>query len=158
MPVLYQGNAGRVIAVPDQSAAGLLQLVNLQGVGGIISYSLHGSIITGVETQRASNAQFNHTVGNAIYASVFGDRVGQMIIKGTSFPPLCGTDKFSDTHGFEKLWEWYNSNRIAYSAATVRAILGRSRVVDGFLLGMTTSAGDAESRSTNFTMTVSLLP
>jgi hypothetical protein len=158
MPVIFEGNAGRVFAVPDRVASGLIQLANISGDGGILSYTLHNTIITGIGVGTAGNQQFLHTLGNDVYVYVFGDRVGQLELRGISFADSCPSSNSSEPHGFEKLLGWYNANRLAVRRDPVRAIIGRDTVIDGFVTGLTGDSEDAQNRSIRFRMQLTLLP
>jgi len=158
MPVIYEGNAGRVFAVPDRVATGLIQIANISGEGGQISYTTHNTIITGVGISTSGNYQFLHTIGNDIYVYVFGDRMGTLELKGLSFADQCPANNATEYHGFERLLRWYNQNRLAFRKDTVRVVLGRSTVVDGFVTSLSASGEDAQTRSIRFSMGLSLLP
>ncbi len=157
MPVLFEGNCGRVSAIADRVATGAIQLANVSGAGGNISYQQHNTIITRLGCSMAGNFQFMHTIGNDVYVYTFGDRMGQVVLNGLSFSAQCPDDG-SQQHGFEKLMTWYRANRIASRKGAVRVIIGRSTVLDGFVTALTADLQDALHRTIQFQMTISMLP
>lgn len=158
MPVIYEGNAGRVFAVPDRVATGLIQIANVTGEGGQLSYLQHNTIITSMGLSTSGNFQFMHTIGGDIYIYVFGDRMGALQINGLSFSDQCPADNGTEFHGVERLIRWYNQNRVAYRRNTVRVIIGRSTVIDGFITSLQVTGEDAGTRSVRFSMGLTMLP
>jgi hypothetical protein len=173
MPVVFARNTGRVFAVEDKVAAGAIQLGNVNGEGGPISYQVHNTIITRLGISAAGNFQFLHTIGNDVYVYVFGDRMGQVQLHGLSFsdkcPPLPDDpderrrprenplQNYPD-HGFELLFGWYTANRIAARREPVRVTIGRSTNFNGFVTALTGDVQDALHRTIQFQLTISLLP
>jgi len=170
MPVLFEGNTGRVFAVPDRVAAGSLQLANVDSISGNaagppnpstsgrVTYQYHNTIITGLGVSAAGNFQFLHTIGNDVYVYVFGDRMGQVMLSGLSFAQQCNNGQPQADHGFELLLRWYQANRIAARKAPVRVNIGRSTNFDGFVTGLTGDVQDSLHRTIQFQMSISLLP
>jgi hypothetical protein len=160
MPIIFEQSAGRVTAVLDDSATGLIQLATVEGGGntGRLSYLQHSTIITSVGVSTSGNYQFLHSVGGDVYVYVFGDRIGQVDIQGISFPEVCFGGGAANFHGFERLQRWYNDNRIARLRRPIRVILGRQTAIDGFLLGLTQRGEDATTRAVRFTLQLSVLP
>ena len=155
MAIIFQANAGRVIAVPDNSAAGLIQLANVIG-NDPITYIRHGSVITKLGVSAAGNFQFLHTIGNDIYVYTFGDRMGQVVIHGISFADLCPANNMG-AHGIEYLLRWYAQNRIAARKFPVQIAIGANTVFQGFLIGVNFEAGDPESRIVSFQLTLAVI-
>lgn len=104
MPVLFSGNTGRVISLPDRVAVGAISMGSLSGSSGLldlgsrafsdfwegrVSYDIHRSIITRIGVSHAGNYQFLHTLGNSVYIYTFGDRMGQVTVHGLSFAKQC---------------------------------------------------------------------
>jgi len=156
MPVVFARNTGRVVSVEDKVAAGALQLGNVIGAGGRITYQAHNTIITRLGLSAAGNYQFLHTIGNDVYVYVFGDRMGQVRLHGLSFADKCPASV--EDHGFELLFRWYEQNRIAARKAPVRVNIGRGTNFDGFVTALTGNVQDALHRTIQFEMTISLLP
>lgn len=158
MPVVFARNTGRVVSVEDKVAAGAIQLGNVTGDGGRISYQAHNTIITRLGISAAGNFQFLHTIGNDVYVYVFGDRMGQVQLHGLSFSDKCPDSGGGEDHGFELLFRWYSANRIAARKAPVRVTIGRGTNFDGFVTALTGDVQDALHRTIQFQMTISLLP
>jgi hypothetical protein len=160
MPIVFSRNTGRVISLPDAVAAGAISLAQVSGSGGNISYAVHNTIITRVGVSAAGNYQFLHTIGNDVYVYVFGDRMGQIVIHGLSFAQKCtgGGGSDSGPHGFEKLFEWYEKNRIAVRKAPVTVTIGIGKSFEGFVTALSGDVQDTQHRTIQFQLTVSLLP
>lgn len=165
MPVIFEGNAGRVFSVGDSAALGLIQLASVSGGvdnGDKLTYERYNTIITAIGTTTTSNQQFLHTVGGSVYVYVFGDRMGTLELQGISFSSRCENVVVSDSepeqHGFEKLLAWYKENRLAKRRAPVQVLLGLSTTISGFLTELIQRSEDSQSRTVQFTMRLSTLP
>ena len=161
MPVLFENNTGRVIALDDKVAAGAISLAAVTGAGGPISYQSHNTIITRLGVSAAGNYQFLHTIGNDVYIYVFGDRMGQITLHGISFAQKC-TGNSSNTsatnHGFEALLEWYEKNRVAAYKNPVTVTIGLAKTIRGFVVGMTGDVHDPQHRTIEFQLSIAVLP
>ena len=155
MAILFGANAGRVIALPDKSAAGCIQIANVIG-NERVSYIRHNTIITKMGLTASGNFQFLHTIGNDIYVYVFGDRMGQIVLHGISFADQCPANTNSP-HGFEYLLRWYAQNRIAARKFPVGVTIGANTVFNGFVLGINSEAADPESRTISFQLTLGVI-
>lgn len=154
MPVVFSGNTGRVFAIPDRVAEGAISMGGVVG-SSPITFTQHTTIITRVGISAAGNFQFLHTIGNDVYIYVFGDRMGQVDLHGISFAQTCPS---GEEHGFEKLFKWYELNRIAARKAPVTVTIGVKKSFQGFVTGLTGDAQDSQYRTINFQLTISLLP
>ena len=157
MPVIFEKNTGRVVSVPDRVASGTIRLVHVDGSGGPLSFRQHRTIITRLGMSVAGNYQFLHTIGNEVYVYVFGDRMGQITIHGLSFSSEC-PERNEDEHGFEKLYRWYQANRIASRRAPLSVTIGRSTAFEGFLVSLASDMQDQLQRTIQFQMTLAMLP
>lgn len=169
MPVVFGANTGRVIAIQDKVAQGGISLGNITAQGQSISFTEFNTIITRIGVTASGNYQFLHTIGNDVYVYVFGDRMGEITLHGLSFASNCsGTQNVADatdetelepgSHGFERLFKWYQKSRIAVNPEPVRVSIGKDTVFKGFLTGITGDVNDSSQRTIQFQLTVSLLP
>jgi hypothetical protein len=155
MPVIFSKNTGRVIAISDAVAEGAISMGGVVG-STPINYTQHTTIITRIGVAAAGNFQFLHTIGNDVYVYVFGDRMGQVDLHGISFAQDC--TKNDSEHGFEKLFKWYEVNRISVRREPVTVTIGVNKSFQGFVTGLIGDAQDAQTRTINFQLTISLLP
>jgi hypothetical protein len=155
MPVVFSRNTGRVFMLPDAVAEGAISIGNVEG-NSAISFIQHTTIITRIGVAAAGNFQFLHTIGNDVYIYVFGDRMGQVDLHGICFAQDCTQD--SGEHGFEKLFAWYEQNRISVRKDPVTVTIGVNKSFEGFVTALTGDAQDAQTRTINFNLTISLLP
>jgi hypothetical protein len=156
MPVLFESNTGRVIAIEDKVAAGAISLARVTGSGGAISYQVHNTIITRLGLSSAGNYQFLHTIGNDVYIYVFGDRMGQITVHGLSFAQQCPGG--SGPHGFERLLTWYDQNRVAVRKEPVTVTIGVGTTIQGFVTALTGDVQDPAHRTIQFQLTIAVLP
>lgn len=128
MPVLFQGEPGRVLAMKDPGVQGVLPpLVSLAGV----NFQDRKSIVTRLTLAQETSHQFLHTLGGDIYIYVFGDRVGQMTIGGMCFALDC--DRPGDRkHGVERMLEFYRDNKASKKKDPVTVMIGQTPVT-GFV-------------------------
>lgn len=160
MTVLFQGNAGRVKAIGENVSQGCVALGSIEGPDGDSPFSGPlESIITRVGVNAAGNFQFLHTIGNDVYMYVFGDRMGDITLHGLSFAGgTCGKGGKAGKHGFEGLFDWYTTNRIAAQKKPATVTIGRDTTFKGFIIGITGDAADPQTRTIQFQLTISLLP
>ena len=176
MPVIFESNSGKVVAITDNVATGAIQLGNVVSDEKRITYQEHNTIITRLGISAAGNFQFLHTIGNDVYVYVFGDRMGQVQLHGLSFaaacppaPPLKPGEltspivsampgKQGSEHGFELLFKLYTANRIAARKLPVKVTIGVGTTFKGFVTALTGDVQDALHRTIQFQMTISLLP
>lgn len=174
MPVFYQGNAGKVIRLPDRAAQGAISMGRISaGEGGEeISFSEHRTIITRVGVSASGNYQFLHTIGNDVYVYVFGDRMGQITVHGLGFSAGCDptgkrrrrvqlgnqVNNRAKSHGLELLARWYQKYRIANNREPVTITIGIETTIRGFVIGLNADVADTESRTAQFQLTLASLP
>ncbi len=173
MPILYTGNTGRVTALEDSVAAGSFSMANISGVNGdSITYRNHRTIITKIGLSAQGNFQFLHTLGNDVYLYVFGDRMGEIILHGISFqsgdtclgtgpspnPSTKIPTNENSKHGFELLYSWYKTNRIAANPDPVKTTIGTSNTFEGFVTSLVGNVDDPAKRTVSYQMTIALLP
>lgn len=155
MPVIFSRNTGRVFMLNDAVAEGAISMGKVVG-NSPITYTQHTTIITRIGVAAAGNFQFLHTIGNDVYVYVFGDRMGQVDLHGISFAQSCGAN--GAEHGFEKLFQWYELNRISVRKEPVTVTIGVNKSFQGFVTALTGDAQDSQTRTINFQLTISLLP
>jgi len=160
MPVVFSKNTGRVFMLSDAVAEGAISMGGVVGTAPI-TYTQHTTIITRIGVAASANFQFLHTIGNDVYIYVFGDRMGQVDLHGISFAQPCAqVGRFDNTeeHGFEKMFKWYEANRISARREPVTVTIGVKKSFQGFVTSLTGDAQDAQYRTINFQLTISLLP
>lgn len=158
MPVFFMndgnGQVGRTVGCPEKSTAGTVKFISLDPV---LKWTTHTSIITRITFSQQGNFQFLHTIGNDVYIYVFGDRIGQITIQGLSMTKDCGQSGGGDKHGFEKVIEWYNQNRIAQRRDTVEVMIGQTPI-KGFVIGLTGDAVDPATRIVQYGLQLAIMP
>ncbi len=154
MPVVFEGNAGKVIAISDKASAGTVSIAKVEGTGAF-SFNNLRSIITKIGLGASGNFQFAHSVGNDVYVYVFGDRMGSIRIHGLSFEQQCPRNQ---GHGVEALIRWYEANRIAARQEPIRVTIGSRTAFDGFLTSLQVDSSDPQSRMVSYVMTVATIP
>lgn len=163
MPIVFAGNAGRVAVITDKVAVGAISLGNVYADAAAGDFGPPQGlpqkvIITGIGLNAAGNLQFAHSIGNDIHVYVFGDRMGQVQVHGLCFAQTSCGGGGSETHGFENLYQWYATNRIAARKSTVTTILGTRTGFEGFLIDLWGNVEDAMTRTIEFKMTIAVLP
>jgi len=130
--ILFAGTPGRVIAMADPAAQGLLPpLVDVDG--GAISFQQRKCLITRVAISAETNHQFAHMLGGDIYIYVFGDRIASMTVSGMALASDC--DNSGDLeHGIEKVMHWYAANKLSSRQDPVTLMIGQTALI-GFLGG-----------------------
>jgi len=77
-------------------------------------------IVTHVAIRRAGNFQLLHSIDEAIYVYVFGQRAGEMKISGVAFVSMCD----SESSGINDTLQYYDDNNLADRKTPVMAKIG----------------------------------
>ena len=154
MPTLFAANAGRVVALPDPGAVGIVSGVDLEGWGGFPGFR---AIITRVMIGQAGNYQLQHTFGSLVHVYIFGDRIGDVMISGLAFDRDCNALGGAPL-GIEAVAAYYQANRIAGRPTPLKVAVGTSRPMNCLLLKMTADIVDAQTRMFQFNLQLALIP
>lgn len=103
--------------------------------------------VTGFALEQGANFQFLHTINNFIYAYVFGDRIGELLVSGIGFiKPTCSRGGFLDGGSMCELNAFYQNKRISNPAQhkAVAISLGECGAFWAFLTGMRMSLPRAD--------------
>ena len=136
-------------------------------------YSLPGKIsftdsegkaimISGVDNKQMVDSQFQTSMERDIYAYVFGDHMGEILIHGRAYFPCTTRDQSgSGKSGFNDLMDIYSRNRMSKRETPIQLTIG-DRTTSGYLTAMLTkSIGLSDEPSgmvTDFGLNVAALP
>lgn len=114
-------------------------------------------IVTSVGIRMDVNAQFLHTLDDAIYIYVFGDRVGDLVISGLAFIESCqGKDTKS---GVAAAVEYYANNRASSPTRTTPVLAKLGPItIQAYLLGANLELLRPDTGAVQFTFNFKLLP
>lgn len=152
---LFESNTGRVVALTDPAAHGLIEVVGLPNEP--ISLTTCRSIITRMTCSQQVNLQFLHTLGRQVYVYVFGDRIGQIMLSGLTFAND-GRRPEQTTHGLVRIMNWYHQHKASRRAEPVTVVLGASERVDGFVTGFSCDVLDPLSSIVQWNLTLASIP
>ena len=151
---VFEGTVGRVVAVDDPAAQGVMYVANV--IDDPLSFDVHRSIITRVTCAQQVNLQFLHTMGRLVYVYVFGDRMGQVGLSGLSFAGECPGP--APEHGVMAVYDWYRRNKASRRAEPVRINIGMRDNLDGFVTGFSFDVVDPGTQMVQWNMTLAALP
>lgn len=154
MPVLFEANAGRIVALSEPGGQGIMPLVKLDPA---ITFQDRKSLITQVSVAQNASFQFLHTLGGDIFVYVFGDRVGQVSIGGLCGARGCPAGGDDGAHGAEKMLAWYADNKLSKRQKPVTILIGRTPLT-GFVLGISTGVVDPRLLLVQFNLTLAVVP
>lgn len=103
-------------------------------------------VITKFQMDHNVNVQFQKTLQKAVYAYVFGDMPGDIIISGFAFLDKCESGDSS----LKVAMDYYKNNRMAIKLEPIK-ITFADRVIEGHLIGCQFSTADADSYMCQFT-------
>jgi hypothetical protein len=181
MPVIFSGQPGRVAVLSDPAVPADIRPLVQPDPG--ISIRSEKSIITDVIISQQTNHQFLHTLGNDIFIYVFGDRIGQIGLRGISFTQLCddlpappiGAATFgvsaaalfaaraaassarAQEHGLERVLNYYKRNKLSSRRDPVKIAVGRTTFT-GFVTGINTRVTDPKTWITEYLINVAVIP
>lgn len=160
MAIIFAGgngteNRGRV-AVLSRPGGNPAEILSLPGWGGFSGFK---SIITGFEFTDQENVQFQHTLGNEVYAYVFGSKIGSFSVSGLSFFDVCdGSGLAGGGIGLTAIREYYRINRISARSSPLLLTLYPSTVFRCYLIGMRGRVSDSGMRLFEFALNLISIP
>ena len=113
-------------------------------------------IVTEVGIRQGVNAQFLHTLDDAIYIYVFGDRVGDITISGIAFIDVCGTGVTGS--GVKDVMTYYSDNKASQRAGPVLVKFGDGDPFKAYLLESSINLLKPEMGAAQFTFNFKLMP
>jgi hypothetical protein len=114
------------------------------------------SVITRVAINAKSNHQFSHSLGGLVYAYVFGDRIGDLIVSGVAFDDSCYSTL--GILGIENVLNYYAWNRMAARQTPIKITIGAATTLAGYLIEVTADVREARTRMWEFSLHMALIP
>jgi hypothetical protein len=127
-----------------------------EGVPGKLSlegFEPLAAIIEAPSLQHAVNIQFQTSLEDAVYAYVFGDKMGQVSLRGVAFAGKCT----GSASGLKDLDDYYKDFRASQRQEVIAVTIGPV-TQSGFLTGMVISSRDPKYMLLDFEMTINTLP
>ena len=114
------------------------------------------AIIVAPRIDQAVDIQFQTSLKEAVYAYVFGDKMGNVTLSGIAFAGRCGNEEAS---GLKDMFDYYKDYRASKRKEVVTVTFG-PEAMSGFLLSLNMSALQADARdlAMSFTMALATLP
>ena len=119
--------------------------------GGFVT---RNAIITGIGVSQQGNYQFLNTMRGFIYAYVFGDRMGEILLSGLAFQGNCLGGAFS---GMDQIMNYYAQKRIANTGLPIGVAFGQAGF-RGFLTGTGFNVTNPEAQIGQFVYRIENLP
>ncbi len=116
-------------------------------------YTPMASIIESPAVEQAVNIQFMTSLRDAVYAYVFGDKMGAITIQGTAFAGTCD----SSDSGLKDVFDYYKDFRAAKRQEVITIAFGPESF-SGFLTHMRMWPRDPLYVMVNFVLTFNTLP
>ena len=129
------------------------------GVPDVISDMI---LVISANTQDVAGHQVSQTLGDAVYMWTFSDRPTTLTLTGMAFLSRpCNVKATDKTTGFQKLYEFYQTNKVSarHDAEPIQltvTIAGKDFV--SYLVGMTSDTSNGSLPVTRFTMSLVALP
>ena len=111
------------------------------------------AIIESPTLSQAVNIQFMASLSDAIYAYVFGDKMGHLTLRGVAFAGRCA----QSVSGLKEVWDYYGKYRASQRQQTVAVTIG-PMTVSGFLTQLDINARDTKYMMLDFVMRIDTLP
>jgi len=149
MADIFNSRAGYVVVVPSDRA--------IPGKIVIPGFDPAAALIAGVDYKQRTNQQFQTSLDQAIYLYVFGDLMGDVVVKGIAFPQVCSGGE----EGLLEILDFYQNKRASVNPDTIAMQIG-SATITGFLTAVEviseSVAQDPVSFISNYSMTINALP
>ncbi len=146
MPGFFARSRGTVQVVSGAHRASSPFRISV--AGGLFRYAL----IQQAVIEHQGNYQFLHSISRTIYVYVFGDRIGDLKIAGTTFLSC------ARRHGFDEIAAFYNNFRIAATGRPLAVAIGGIPAFSAFLTGVHLDLADAENMLGTFALRMSFFP
>jgi hypothetical protein len=125
-------------------------------VGAIVNgLNITSCLITRVVVAEQANYQFLHTLGNQIYAYVFGDRIGEIGIGGLAYFD-CDLG-FAQRHGVGEALRWYRNHRISRAGERISITVGGENL-EGYCTAFRSETQRTEDALQEFYLSFALIP
>lgn len=111
------------------------------------------AIIEAPAMRHAVNIQFMTSLEDAVYAYVFGDQMGKVLLKGVAFAGRCT----GSGSGLKDLDDYYKDFRASQREEVVAVTIGPV-TQSGFLTSLEIASRDPKFMMLDFTMTINTLP
>jgi hypothetical protein len=156
---IFSTKPGIVVAVPS---TGTPMTMILEGWDG---FDVFKSIITGFSLVSASGVNFSHNLLDFIDVYTFGERISEFQLQGISFYAACDQEWFDENdqfvttyHGLEYVLEYYNTHRASSLGMPLVASIGLGLTLEGFLIGCSLTAQDADRQVASFSLAMKAIP
>lgn len=134
----------------------VITIAGCQGIPGTLSvdgFDGKTAIIVAPMVNQMVNIQFQTSLREAVYAYVFGDRMGAVNLQGLAFAQSCdGGDS-----GLKELFDYYNDYRASQRTEVVTVTIA-DEAFSGFLTAMTLTPKSPEHMISAFTLQIHNLP
>jgi len=111
------------------------------------------AIIEAPAMQHRVNIQFMQSLEDAVYAYVFGDKMGHVTLSGVAFAGKCE----GSSSGLKDLDDYYKKFRASQRREVIAVTIGPV-TQSGFLTQLDIQSRDARMMLLSFTMTINTLP
>lgn len=116
------------------------------------------AIIDSPNIEQSVNVQFQTSLSSAVYAYVFGDKMGSVTIEGTAFAARCGdSGPDLEQNGLRDVVEFYNTRRASQDKRLIVVTFGPERI-SGFLTAMRLYSKDPLHMLLGYSFTINALP
>jgi hypothetical protein len=142
MPAFFSRQRGMVHRVTGQQGSAPMPFqIKLDGMDISSGNASARAIITQAGLGQEGSYQFLNTVGETIYAYIFGDRMGELVVSGTAFSALCAGG--AET-GIQQVLAEYEKHKISVLGQPVLVNFG-DVPFKAFLCRMRAEINDAET-------------
>ncbi|HSN70704.1 MAG TPA: hypothetical protein VLT59_04310 [Steroidobacteraceae bacterium] len=112
------------------------------------------AIIEAPQIVQQVDVQFQTSLKEAVYAYVFGDKMGQLSLSGIAFANRCNDDS---ANGLKDLFDYYKEYRASKRTDVITTTFG-PEALSGFLIGLRMSPREISNVTMNFELAISVLP
>lgn len=184
MSIFFSNSPGRVKRVEPAGGGNSSPsvIMRIQGGAGsdtnvFVGPNTRNMIVTQMSLSQQGNVQFLHTIGNAIYAYVFGNRMGELRVSGLCFaecgdnapgslgpagpasagPPGQSPVPTAADNGVIRLLDTYKARRVSNSPTPVDAFIG-GHTFRAFLVSMNLEIPDPSLPLAQWTYLLNTFP
>lgn len=153
MADIFSSAPGTVAVFPQDYA--LPGRVRFQG------YEPQSFLISGTDMRQSTDQQFQTSLDRDIWIYVFGDQMGEIILRGRAFLAVCSYGSSQSGIGFLEVLDLYSKYRASINPQPVTVTLG-PKALSGFLTSMrlmsVVVSEDPIGLVHDFEMTINALP
>lgn len=154
MPAVFSNVPGRISVVNGNGLAPASLTIDTDALA-LTSYPAitNNTIVTSILQEEATNVQFMHSLNRSIHASVFGDKIGRMVIGGMAFGSMCSGGNVQNISGLLRVQQIYRQYKMSNNPSPLKIDIS-GMAYSCFLTGATFGFNDPQGNIAQYSFSL----